>query len=99
MCDNSKYNRVNINKVDVLSGEIKTSVDYGFGYCINWEPIPFDICQNNKERYGAYLEDIICSCIDRISVLQVSKYNSEEYNVVKEKLFDALNILKEKAEE
>lgn len=98
MCDNAKYNRINVNKVDV-NGDIRTSVDYGFGYSINWEPIPFDVVKNSDDRYGAYLEDIICACINRINVLQVSKYKSEEYEEVKNKLFDALNILKAKSGE
>lgn len=96
---NDKYGRININKVDPTSGDIESSSDYGFGYTINWEPVPFDVLKNNDSRCGAYLEDIICACIDRLSVLQISKYKSSDYEKIKGKLFEVLDILKEKSGE
>lgn len=95
--DNLKFDRVNLNKLDVNTGDIERSANYGIGYTIVWEPKPFDVCQN-KDRYGAYLEDIICVCIDRLNILQVSKYKSEEYEEITKKLYECLNILKEKSE-
>jgi hypothetical protein len=83
--------------MNAISGDIETSVNYGMGYSIIWEPQPYSDSLG-ENRYGAYLEDILCACIDRIDSIQISKYSAEEYDEVKKKLLESLDILKNKAE-
>lgn len=97
MVDDEKMERLNISKLDTNTGDIERSVNYGMGYTIVWEPKPFDVGYNKESRYGAYLEDVICACIDRLTTLQVSKYKADEYAKITQKLYECLAILKNKA--
>lgn len=83
-----------------LDGKVEKNIDCGIGYTICWEDQPFQASDEKTQRYGAYLQDIICRCIDQADFIQKTTANAnEKYNIVKDKLMQALTELKNISEE
>ena len=93
MCTLSKENtHVGIKKIS-LTGNIETNVDYGIGYAIFWQKTPYsDKNVQNIQRSGAYLQDIICRCIEQSDFL-FKTTNDKKFDQAKQKLFESLAVL------
>ena len=98
MCTLSKEkNHVGIKKIS-LNGDISANVDYGIGYTICWQNKPYSAISAKDQRVGAYIQDIICRCIDQADFM--NKFTQEKkFEQVKTKLFEALSILQNSNEQ
>lgn len=91
MCNFSKQNNhAGVKKID-SNGSVVFNVDYGVGYTICWENNPYSQ-ELKSNRCGAYLQDILCRCVQQSDFLQKST-NNEIYSQVQQKLIEALQIL------
>lgn len=73
-----------------LDGKVEKNIDCGIGYTICWEDLPFEACDGKEQRYGAYLQDIICRCVDQVDLINKTAYKNEKYDIVRDKLMQAL---------
>ena len=83
-----------------INGKVEKNLDCGIGYTICWEDEPFQASNEKNQRYGAYLQDIICRCIDQVDFIKkTTPHASDKYDIVKNKLMQALNQLKNISED
>lgn len=85
-------NHIGIKRMS-MHGQVSKNVDYGIGYAICWQDVPYKVNSQKNQRYGAFLQDIICRCIQQADFLNKTCQSDVKYEQVKGKLFQALAIL------
>jgi hypothetical protein len=84
--------------VDDAEGNPAGGVSTGFGFTISWQNGPMGQGPN-RNRNGAFVEDVIAACISRLDYYQSSKFACEENAHAIRHLrtaLDALNVRSER---
>jgi len=65
----------------------------GVGFCISWQRGPLGRGEDRQPPNGAFVEDVIAACIDRLDFYQRSKFRCIENDAAIDDLRYALNHL------
>ena len=68
-------------------------VAYGNGFAISWQNGPLGPADDRDKPNGAFVEDVIFACLNRITAYQNSKFSCDENELAMGLLADALVAL------
>jgi hypothetical protein len=71
----------------------------GIGIAIDWQEGPVGRDGNRKEQTGAYVEDVLVACLDRVKYYQNSKFSCPENVLVVSQLEGAIQWLRKRTED
>jgi len=87
-----------LNKVDENAVPTGGSVR-GIGIAIDWQTGPLGKDAARKEQNGAFVEDVLVACLDRLKYYQNSKFNCPEYVLSISGLEEAIKWLGKRTED
>jgi hypothetical protein len=71
----------------------------GIGIAIAWQEGPLVRDGERKEQTGAYVEDVLVACLDRLKYYQGTKFSCPENVLAVSELEDALKWLRRRTED
>ena len=71
----------------------------GIGISISWQEGPLGRDGERKEQTGAYVEDVLTACLDRLKYYQNTRFSCPENVLAVSGLEDAIKWLKKRTED
>lgn len=75
------------------NGNPEGGQSFGNGFAIAWQRGPLGRGENRQEPNGAFVEDVISACVDRLEFYQDGKFNCEANANALDCLYKALEYL------